>query len=488
MNPVSPEIKDKYQLVVGLEVHAQLTTLSKAYAGDVNAFGSLPNSNTSPLTLGHPGTLPRINEKVVEYAIKIGLATDSQITEEMHFARKNYFYADLPKGYQITQDTTPICTGGKLVVKDAESKDKTIGITRIHIEEDAGKSIHDQDPYNTLIDLNRAGVPLVEIVSEPDLRSSEEAYNYLAEIRRLVRYLDICDGNMEEGSMRCDANVSVMLKGSKTFGNRCEVKNMNSLRNVQRAIEFEMNRQIEIIENGGTVHQQTRSFDAVNGITFALRDKEDAHDYRYFPEPDIQPLKVYQSEIEAIRKSMPPLPRSLFEKYTSKLGLSEYDANILVDAKPIVLYYEELIQFTKNYKSAANWLMGEIKSYLNHSATSIEDFPIRPKNIAELISLIDENLINNSIAAQQLFPKMLEHPDLSPREIAESENLLQKSDDDWLLNLANEAIATYPDKALAYKNGNKGLLGLFMGEMMKLSNRKANPKMSSEILKKLLDQ
>lgn len=287
MNIVSPEIKDKYQLVVGLEVHAQLTTLSKAYAGDVNAFGSLPNSNTSPLTLGHPGTLPRINEKVVEYAIKIGLATDCQITEEMHFARKNYFYADLPKGYQITQDTTPICTLGKLVVKDAENRDKTIGITRIHIEEDAGKSIHDQDPYNTLIDLNRAGVPLVEIVSEPDLRSSEEAYNYLAEIRRLVRYLEICDGNMEEGSMRCDANVSVMLKGSKTFGNRCEVKNMNSLRNVQRAIEFEMNRQIEIIENGGKVQQQTRSFDAVNGITFALRDKEDAHDYRYFPEPEV---------------------------------------------------------------------------------------------------------------------------------------------------------------------------------------------------------
>ncbi len=488
MNTVSPEIEDKYQLVVGLEVHAQLTTLSKAYAGDVNAFGSLPNSNTSPLTLGHPGTLPRINEKVIEYAIKMGLATECKITEDMHFARKNYFYADLPKGYQITQDTTPICTLGKLLVKDAENRDKTIGITRIHIEEDAGKSIHDQDPYNTLIDLNRAGVPLIEIVSEPDLRSSEEAYNYLSEIRRLVRYLEICDGNMEEGSMRCDANVSVMLKGSKTFGNRCEVKNMNSLRNVQRAIEFEMNRQIEIIENGGKVHQQTRSFDAAKGITFALRDKEDAHDYRYFPEPDIQPLKVQKEEIEAIRKSMPPLPRMLFEKYTGELGLSEYDANILVDAKPIVLYYEELIGLTKNYKSAANWLMGEVKSYLNQSATSIEDFPIRPKNIAELIALIDENLINNTIAAQQLFPKMLEHPELSPREIAESENLLQKSDDDWLLNLAQEAIAMYPDKVQAYKNGNKGLLGLFMGEMMKLSNRKANPKMSSEILKKLLDQ
>lgn len=488
MSGLSPEIRDKYQVVIGLEVHAQLSTHSKAYAGDINAFGSLPNANTSPLTLGHPGTLPRINRKVVEYAIKLGLATDCKIAETMHFARKNYFYADLPKGYQITQDTTPICTGGKVIIKNAEGKEVTIGITRIHMEEDAGKSIHDQDPYNTLIDLNRAGVPLVEIVSEPDLRSSEEAYNYLAEIRRLVRYLEICDGNMEEGSLRCDANVSVMLKGAKTFGNRCEVKNMNSLRNVQRAIEFERDRQIEIIESGGSVQQQTRSFDAVNGITFTLRDKENAHDYRYFPEPDLQPLVVTREEIASIGETMPPLPRNLIKKYTSELGLSEYDAEIIVDSKPNVLYYEVLIGHTKNYKAAANWLMGEIRSYLNQNAVTIEDFPLKPAQIAELIALIDENLVSNSIAAQQLFPKMIARPDRSPREIAEAENLLQKSDDDWLTKIAREAIAKYPEKAAAYKKGSKGLLGLFMGEVMKLSDRKANPKLSSEILKKLLEE
>ncbi len=482
------EILDKYQLVVGLEVHAQLLTKSKAYAGDANEFGSLPNSNTSPLTLGHPGTLPRLNHKVVDYAIKLGLATNCEITRNMHFARKNYFYADLPKGYQITQDTTPICTAGYLDVKNAEGKNARIGITRIHIEEDAGKSMHDQDPFNTLVDLNRAGVPLLEIVSEPDIRSIEEAYNYLAEVRRLVRYLEICDGNMEEGSMRCDANVSVMLKGSEEFGNRCEVKNMNSLRNVQRAITFEMKRQIKILEAGGEVEQQTRSFDAVNGTTFTLRGKEDAHDYRYFPEPDLQPLVVTEAEINAVKENMPPLPNELLKKYTSELQLSEYDAGIIVDSKPIAVYYEALIKETKNYKSAANWLMGDIKSHINQTATHIEDFKIKPKQIAELIELIDQNLISNSIASQQIFPKMVENPERSPREIAESESLLQKNDDDWLTAIAQQAIDTYPEKANAYRQGNKGLLGLFMGEVMKISERKANPKMASQIIKKLLEE
>ena len=481
------EVLDKYQLVVGLEVHAQLLTKSKAYAGDLNAFGSLPNSNTSPLTLGHPGTLPRVNHQVVDFAIKLGLATNCSITREMHFARKNYFYADLPKGYQITQDTTPICKAGYLDVKDANHKIKRIGITRIHIEEDAGKSIHDQDPFNTLVDLNRAGVPLLEIVSEPDIRSIEEAYNYLAEIRRLVRYLEICDGNMEEGSMRCDANVSVMLKGSKTFGNRCEVKNMNSLRNVQRAIEFEMKRQVFLIESGAPVDQQTRSFDAVQGTTFTLRGKEDAHDYRYFPEPDIQPLSLEQAVIDEVRKTMPPLPNELFSKYTEELKLSEYDAGILIESKPIALYYNELIEHTKNYKAAANWVIGEIKSYLNQSATSIEDFALRPAQIAEIIDLIDSDKISKSAASQQLFSKFVADPSSTAEQIAEKANILQESDDDWLEEIAQKAIGAYPDKAEAYRKGNKGLLGLFMGEVMKLSNRKANPKMASQILRKLLE-
>jgi len=484
----NPEILDKYQLVVGLEVHAQLRTESKAYSGDANQYGSLPNSNTAPLTLGHPGTLPRLNKKQVEYAIKLGLATSCQIARQMHFARKNYFYADLPKGYQITQDKTPICEKGHIDVKDAEGNNKRIGITRIHMEEDAGKSIHDQDPFNTLVDLNRAGVPLLEIVSEPDIRSSEEAYNYLAEVRRLVRYLDICDGNMEEGSMRCDANVSVMLKGSEKFGNRCEVKNMNSLRNVQRAIEFEMRRQIKILEGGGEIQQQTRSFDAVDGITFTLRGKEDAHDYRYFPEPDMQPVALFEEEIASIKNEMPPLPKELYEKYTKELQLNDYDATIIIDSKPIALYYESIIAHTKNYKAAANWLMGEIKSYVNQNAIHIENFPVKPENIAALISLIDEDLVSNSIAAEQLFPKMIADPERNPRDLAESENLLQKSDDTWLRNLAQQALDKYPEKVDAYKNGNKGLLGLFMGEVMKLSERKANPKMASQLIKELLEE
>lgn len=482
------EILDKYQVVVGLEVHAQQRTVSKAFSGDLNAYGSIPNSNTCPLTIAHPGTLPRFNHQVVDYAIRIGLATGCSFTREMNFARKNYFYADLPKGYQITQDLTPICTDGKVVVADADGNDKTIGITRIHIEEDAGKSIHDQDPYNTLVDLNRAGVPLLEIVSEPDIRSIEEAYNYLAEVRRLVRYLEICDGNMEEGSLRCDANVSVMLKGADTYGNRCEVKNMNSLRNVQRAITYEMQRQIKTLEEGGTVKQQTRSFDAVTGTTFALRSKEGAHDYRFFPEPDLQPLVLEQEEIDKVKLTMPPLPRELHKKYTEELKLSDYDADNLIDSKPIALYFESLIGYTKNYKTAANWMMGEIKSHLNHTATNIEDFPIGPEKIAALIEIIDNGSISNSIATEKVFPAMLQSPEREPLEIAESENLLQKSDDDWLKTIAQEALAMFPDKVEAYKAGNKGLLGLFMGEVMKKSERKANPKMASEILRKLLDQ
>ena len=289
---LSEEIRNKYQAVIGLEVHAQMLTKSKAYSNDKNEYGSAPNTNISAITLGHPGTLPKMNKKTIDFAIKMGIACESDIAENQHFARKNYFYPDLPKGYQITQDTTPICVGGKVLVKSDDGSTKEIGITRIHMEEDAGKSIHDIDPFNTLIDLNRAGVPLIEIVSEPDIRTSQEAYNYLTEIRKLVRYLDICDGNMEEGSMRCDANVSVMLKGAKEYGVRSETKNLNSIRNVQRAIEFEIERQIEANEKGEVIKQETRNFNAVTGTTTAMRSKEAANDYRYFPEPDLQPIKV----------------------------------------------------------------------------------------------------------------------------------------------------------------------------------------------------
>lgn len=480
-------VRDKYQMVVGLEVHAQLNTKSKAYCADRNSYGASPNSNVGPVSLGLPGTLPRLNREVVNSAIKLGLATNCKIADYMYFARKNYFYADLPKGYQITQDTTPICTEGHLEIETSSGK-KTIGITRIHMEEDAGKSMHDQDPFDTLIDLNRAGVPLLEVVSEPDLRSSEEAYAYLVEIRKLVRYLEICDGNMEEGSLRCDANISVMLKDSNTFGTRAEVKNMNSLRNVQRAIEHEVIRQIEIIEAGGTIEQQTRNFDAVSGTTTLLRSKEDAHDYRYFPEPDLQPLTVNQNQISAIREALPPLPSELIERYTTKLDLSEYDARILTEDKAIALYFESLIEHTNQYKAAANWVMGEIKSYLNQNGIGIAVFPLAPPKIAELIALIQHGKISHSVAAQNLFPAMINAPTKTALDLAEELNLLQESDESSLRNYAEQALEKYPDKVAAYKAGNKGLLGLFMGEVMKLSNRKADPKAASKIIQTILDE
>ena len=481
-------LRDKYQLVVGLEVHAQLKTRTKAYSNDPNEYGGMPNTRVSPVTLGHPGTLPRVNQHMVEYAIRLGLATHCHIREHMHFARKNYFYPDLPKGYQITQDDTPICEHGYLEVESDGGKLKRIGITRIHMEEDAGKSIHDQDPYHTLVDLNRAGVPLLEIVSEPDIRSLDEAYNYLSEVRRLVRYLEICDGNMEEGSLRCDANVSVMPKGSDKFGNRCEVKNMNSLRNVQRAIAYEAKRHIEILENGGTISQETRSFDAVKGTTFSLRTKEEAHDYRYFPEPDLLPLKVTQKEIDDARRELPPLPRELFEKYTKELNLSSYDSAILTEDKETALYFEELISHTNNYKAAANWIITDVKGYLNQQALHVNDFPLKPQQIAALIAIIDEGQVSHSVASQNIFPAMIESPEKDPIEIAKERDLIQQRDTDFIENLAREAISKYPDKAEAYRQGNKGLLGLFMGEVMKLSERKADPKAANQVLRKILEE
>lgn len=464
----------------------QLLTKSKAYSGDANLYGSLPNSNVNAISLGHPGTLPRVNKKSVEYAIKLGLACHMDIARNMYFARKNYFYADLPKGYQITQDKTPICTGGYIDIKDEDGSDFRVNITRAHLEEDAGKSMHDQDPFDTLIDLNRAGVPLIEVVSEPDIRSSKQAYNYLTELRKLVRYLDICDGNMEEGSMRCDANISVRLKGETAFGTRCEVKNMNSIRNVQRAIEHEMKRQIDIIENGGTIHQETRSFDAANGTTFSLRSKELAHDYRYFPEPDIQPLTISQSQIDAVKVDMPALPQELFNKYTKEFNLSDYDAMVLTNDREIAMWYEELIKHTSNYKAACNWLIGPIKAYLNENAIEIDQFSASPSQIASAIVLVDSGKVSASIAAEKILPVLAANEGKMAQQVAEELNLIQDADDDFVKNVAKEILAAYPDKVENYKKGNKGMLGLFMGELMKKTQGKANPKSASAIIQELL--
>jgi len=480
-------LRDKYEVVVGLEVHAQMLTRSKAYSNDINEYGATPNSNVSVISLGHPGTLPKMNRKTIEFAIKLGLACGSQIAENQYFARKNYFYPDLPKGYQITQDKTPICIGGQIVIKTEMGEEKSIGLTRIHMEEDAGKSIHDVDVYDTLVDLNRAGVPLLEIVSEPDIRSSQEAYAYLIEVRKLVRYLDICDGNMEEGSLRCDANVSVRLKGAEEFGTKVEVKNMNSIRNVQRAIEFEISRQIQAIESGEPLVQETRSFDALKGITISMRTKEAANDYRYFPEPDLQPLLVTENQIDAVRNEMPALPRELFQKYTINYGLTDYDAYNLTDNKSIALFYEAVVSFTTNYKAAANWVMGDVKSYLNENGVEVEDFPVQPEKIAQLIRLIDDGKVSFSIASQRIFPELIKNPSDMPLAIAEKLNLIQDSDEGTILAYIQEVIDSNPNEVERYRNGEKQLTGFFMGQLMKVSKGKADPKSANALLRNKLE-
>ena len=480
-------IYDKYEAVIGLEVHAQLLTKTKAYSSDENIYGATPNTKTSVISLGHPGTLPKSNSKVIEYAVKLGIAVGSKIRERNEYARKNYFYADLPKGYQITQDKTPICNGGVISIKDAEGNKKDINIIRIHMEEDAGKSIHDLDPFNTLVDLNRAGVPLVEIVSQPDIRTSDEAYQYINEVRKLVRYLDICDGNMEEGSLRCDANVSVMLKGATEFGTKVEVKNMNSSRNVKRAIEFEVERQVEILEKGGKVSHETRSFNAANNTTISMRHKEEANDYRYFPEPDLQPVIVTEKYINEIKQTLPPLPNTLFIKFTKEFGLSEYDATILVDEKGIALYYNELCNFTKNYKSAANFVNGSIKSYLNENALDISDFSISPARMASLITIVDDGKVSNTVATSKVFFEMLKTDD-DAEKIATDNNWIQESNSDALGEYIAQAIAKYPEKVTEYKSGKKGLIGLFMGEVMQLSKGQADPKLANQLLRTELEK
>jgi aspartyl-tRNA(Asn)/glutamyl-tRNA(Gln) amidotransferase subunit B len=480
-------VYDKYESVIGLECHIQLLTKTKMYSSDIAEYGAMPNTNVSVVTLGHPGTLPVVNKRAVEFAVKLGIAVNANIREENQFARKNYFYADLPKGYQITQDKTPICTGGFITAK-MKDRELKVNLTRIHMEEDAGKSLHDIDPFETLVDLNRAGTPLLEIVTEPDIRSGEEAYAYLTEVRKLVRYLDICDGNMEEGSLRCDANISVMLKGSKVFGKKVEVKNMNSFRNVQRAIDFEIKRQIDLVEAGKEIAGETRSFDAVNGVTFSLRSKESANDYRYFPEPDLQPVFVTQDYINKVKANLPVLPDQLFAIYTKEYKLSEYDAHQLIDRKEVAAYYNELVKHTSNQKSAANWVMGPIKAYLNECALTITDFTLPASKIAEIIALIDSGKVSNSAATQKLFPALVSQSQKSAEQLAGEMDLIQNSNSNELQGLIDQALSKYPEKITEYKNGKVTLLGLFVGEVMKLSKGKADPKLLNQLVKETLEK
>ena len=477
--------EDKYEAVIGLEVHAQLLTESKLFCGDSARFGGEPNTHISPVTLGYPGTLPRLNREAVVLAIKMGIACGCEIEQTNYFARKNYFYPDLPKGYQITQHTTPICKGGSVKITVSSSA-RSVQLNRIHLEEDAGKSLHDQDALNTCIDYNRAGVPLIEIVSEPDMYSAEEAYAYVTELRKLLRHLHVCDGNMEEGSLRCDANVSIRLKGEQALGTKVEVKNLNSIRNVKKAIEYEIGRMIAMAEKGEPVIQQTRSFDAGTDTTFALRTKEEANDYRYFPDPDLPPFVVTPAMLNAIKGAMPALPEALVEKYTQQLHLSEYDARVISDDKEMADYFEELIKETPHTKAAANWLLGPVKSYLNEQHGSLGNLPVRPPALALLIRLVQDGTLNFSVASSKLFPALIKNPAANPLELATDLNLLQNSDQASVEQWVESVLAKMPEKVAEYRKGKKGLIGLFMGEVKKASGGKADPKIATELLTKKL--
>ncbi|WP_372636451.1 Asp-tRNA(Asn)/Glu-tRNA(Gln) amidotransferase subunit GatB [Fodinibius sp.] len=473
-----------FEAVIGLEVHAQLLTESKAFAPVSTEFGGSPNTQVTPLCLGHPGTLPVLNENLVRYIIKMGLATHCDIARKSIFARKNYFYPDLPKGYQISQYETPICHSGNITIKlDGYTKD--IGITRIHMEEDAGKSIHDQDPFNTLIDLNRSGVPLIEIVSEPDLRTPQEAYEYLKRIKQIVQYLEICDGNMEEGSLRCDANVSVRPRGREKFGTRTELKNMNSFRNVERAIAFEIDRQIDLIESGGEVIQQTLLWDANKMETRTMRSKEEAHDYRYFPEPDIPPVVVTDEMLSEIRESLPEMPDVRQQRFRQEFDMSEEDAQTLTEDRYLADYFENVVDHAGSPKAVSNIILSEVLRVLNERSIAIDAFSISAKRLAGLVKLREEDKINSS-AMTEVFDAMLEE-DKPAEELAKEMNLMQVSDTGFIEPIVDEVIDSHPDEVARYRDGKKGLIGFFIGQVMQQSKGKANPQLVRKLISERLD-
>ena len=476
----------KYEAVIGLEVHAQLQTNTKLFCGDAIAFGADANTQISPITMGHPGTLPKTNTKAIDFAVMLGLVCNCQIVNKNYFARKNYFYPDLPKGYQISQHTTPICKGGFVDII-VDGLKKRVELNRIHIEEDAGKSIHDLYETETCIDLNRAGTPLLEIVTEPCLHSSDEAFAYVAEIRKLVRWIGVCDGNMEEGSLRCDANISIRLKGETQLGTKVEVKNVNSIRNVKRAIDAEIKRMIELVENGGTVTQQTRSYNVDTNTTSAIRDKEDANDYRYFADPDLTPFNLTEQYISNINAALPILPNQLIEQYKQSFGLSDYDATVLCDDKTVADFFNATAKVATNYKAIANFILGPIKQYLNEHNTTIENINLEPNMLVQLINLIDEGKVSFSVAAAKILPIIITQ-NKNPLEVAQELNLLQTNDSNEIENWINNVLAAMPDKVAEYKKGKKGLIGLFVGEVKKISKGKADPKIATELLTKKLNE
>jgi len=474
--------QNKYEVVIGLEVHAQVTSDSKLFSSSPTKFGAEPNTQVSLVDAAFPGMLPVINKFCVKQAIKTGIGLKAKINKKSIFDRKNYFYADLPQGYQISQYKYPIIGEGKVILDMADGQ-KEIGIERLHLEQDAGKSIHDIDPTNTFVDLNRSGVALMEIVSKPDLRSPDEVNAYIKKLRSIMRYLGTCDGNMQEGSLRADVNVSVRRQGDDNFGTRCEIKNVNSIKFMQMAIIYEANRQVDLIEEGKSIDQETRLFDTKKNETRSMRSKEDAHDYRYFPDPDLLPLKLEQKLIDDLKKSLPELPDNKKERFTQEYGLNSYEANVLVSEKEISDYYEEVAKLSDK-KLAATWMMGDLFAMLNDKGLNISNSPISAKNFAELIKSIKSEEISGRIA-KEVFEIMVETGD-NPKKIIESKGMKQQSDPKELEKMINEILSKNKDKVDQYKAGKEKLFGFFVGQVMKLSGGKANPQLTNEILKKLL--
>jgi aspartyl-tRNA(Asn)/glutamyl-tRNA(Gln) amidotransferase subunit B len=475
-----------YETVVGLEVHAQLKTKSKIFCTCSTVFGARPNTQVCPVCLGLPGVLPVLNERAVRFAVMTGLAVGSTIEARSVFARKNYFYPDLPKGYQISQYDRPLCSGGAVEVRVDGAK-KRVGLVRIHLEEDAGKSIHPEGRAGvttTLVDLNRAGVPLIEIVSEPEIRSGAEAYDYLTRLKQILMYLDVCDGNMEEGSLRCDANVSVRLAGATEFGTKTEIKNMNSFRNVERAIAYETERQIGILESGGRVVQETLLWNADQGTAEPMRSKEEAHDYRYFPEPDLLPLDLTPRWIDTVRSELPELPHQVRERLTRDRGIPEYDAEVLTETRALAVYYEETARIAGHGKLASNWIMTEVNGVRNKKGQTIEEFPIRPDRLGALVKMVAEDRISGKIG-KQVFEMMLTKAD-GPEELVKSQGLLPIDDENSLRALAREVLAQNPGPAAEVRAGKERTFAFLVGQAMKQSRGRAHPEKIQEALRKEL--
>jgi aspartyl-tRNA(Asn)/glutamyl-tRNA(Gln) amidotransferase subunit B len=488
MSELTEYEKGGWEAVIGLEVHVQLQTASKLFCGCSAAFGAAPNEHTCPVCLGMPGVLPVLNRRAVEFAVRAALATDSHINPISRWSRKNYFYPDLPKAYQISQYDQPYCEHGKLTIQLEDGTERTIPLTRIHMEEDAGKNIHDTHADFSHVDLNRAGVPLLEVVSEPALRSAAEASAYMRKLHAIVRYLDICDGNMNEGSMRCDANVSLRKRGTDKLGTRAEVKNMNSFRAVERAVNYEIERQAKLLNAGEQIVQETRLWDADRNLTRSMRSKEEAHDYRYFPEPDLLPLRVDESLIDEVRLSLPELPDQKRTRFEKQFGLPPYDASVLTASRELAEYYERAVSEHPNAKAISNWVMGDVIRIANERSEQSEadytDLPVSPEHLAAMVRLIDEGTISGKLA-KTVFDKMVETGD-APAGIVEREGLVQESDEGKIGEIIDEVLAANADKVEEYRGGKEKLLGFFVGQVMQRTQGKANPQVVNTLLRSKL--